>query len=100
MAEMTDSARRRIASIANHIMPAHPSQSQQRNTIAIVDCSSSMNDSFHRVHGEVPTHIPVWTPARDDSGKEYTDIIYEKAVGEGIAKVSIQYIYANGSGTI
>ncbi|XP_022886146.1 1,4-dihydroxy-2-naphthoyl-CoA synthase, peroxisomal [Olea europaea var. sylvestris] len=89
MAEMTDSARRRIASIANHIMPAHPSQSQQGNAIAILDCSSSMNDSFHRVHGGVPTDIPVWNPARDDSGKEYTDIIYEKAVGEGIAKITI-----------
>lgn len=89
MAEMTAYARRRIASIANHIMPAHPNQSQRGNTIGILICSSSMNDSFHRVHGEVPTHIPVWSPAKDDSGKEYTDITYEKAAGEGIAKITI-----------
>ncbi|KAL2510401.1 dihydroxy-1 [Forsythia ovata] len=89
MAEMTDFARRRMVSIANHIMPAHPSQRQRGNIIATLNCSSSMNDSFHRVHGEVPTNIPEWTPVSDDSGKEYTDIIYEKAVGEGIAKITI-----------
>ncbi|THU72004.1 hypothetical protein C4D60_Mb04t07520 [Musa balbisiana] len=35
---------------------------------------------------EVSTREATWVPACDESGKEYTDIIYEKAVGEGIAK--------------
>lgn len=47
-----------------------------------------MNDSYHRIHGEVPSHIPVWKISSDESGKEFTDIIYEKAEGEAIAKVS------------
>ncbi|GLU03097.1 hypothetical protein SLE2022_203150 [Rubroshorea leprosula] len=48
-----------------------------------------MNDSYHRTHGEVSGHQVVWKAAVDDSGKEFTDIIYEKAVGEGIAKITI-----------
>ncbi|CAI9761751.1 unnamed protein product [Fraxinus pennsylvanica] len=96
---MTASARRRIASIANHIMPAHPNQSQPGNTIGTMNCSSLINNSFHRLHGEVPTHISVWSPAKDDSGKEYTDIIYEKASGEGIANVSIDLKLEIGQNT-
>ncbi|KAL0000972.1 hypothetical protein SO802_014753 [Lithocarpus litseifolius] len=48
-----------------------------------------MNDSYHRIHGEVPTHEVVWELACDDeSSNEFhvTDIIYEKAIGKGIAK--------------
>lgn len=48
-----------------------------------------MDDSYHRKHGEVPTHEPIWRRACDESGKEFTDIIYEKAEGEGIAKVCV-----------
>lgn len=36
----------------------------------------------------MPDHIPVWKTACDESGKEFTDITYEKAEGEAIAKVS------------
>jgi hypothetical protein len=41
------------------------------------------------VHGDVPSEPPEWRAATDASGKEFVDIIYEKAVGEGIAKVRL-----------
>ncbi|KAI3974227.1 hypothetical protein MKX01_033478 [Papaver californicum] len=79
---------RRIGFVANHINPS-------TNGSNSVSCSSikmnnpSMNDSYHRVHGEVPIHEVVWRTACDDLGIEFTDIIYEKYVGEGIAKITI-----------
>ncbi|XLT13466.1 hypothetical protein HN51_059156, partial [Arachis hypogaea] len=55
------------------------------------DSSTSQNDSYERVHGDVPSHDFVWRVIASDadSDKEFTDIIYEKAVREGIAKISI-----------
>nr|GLL32732.1 1,4-dihydroxy-2-naphthoyl-CoA synthase, peroxisomal [Ipomoea trifida] len=82
-------ATRRVASVANHLLPPQPPPCSLPS-IRSSTCSSSMNDSYHRVHGEVPAHVPAWrlVPS-DDSGKEFTDIIYEKAVGEAIAKITI-----------
>lgn len=74
---------RRMASVAGHLIPAQTGN--RNNNIGLSNCSSGIDDTYHRVHGEVPTHIPEWKPAFDDSGKPFTDIIYEKA--EGIAKV-------------
>ncbi|KAI9111397.1 hypothetical protein K1719_017087 [Acacia pycnantha] len=80
-----DTIRRRVASIANHLVPF---QSLQNGAVAL--CNTSMKDSYHMVHGEVPSHEVVWKKiASDESGKEYTDIIYEKAEGEAIAKITI-----------
>lgn len=47
----------------------------------------SSSDSYHRVHGEVSDKEVTWRPVCDESGKEFVDIVYEKAIGEGIAKV-------------
>ncbi|GMQ09305.1 hypothetical protein CsSME_00052727 [Camellia sinensis var. sinensis] len=88
--------KRRLASVTNHIAPMSISGS-----IGLCNCSassssssfsssssSSMNDRYHRIHGEVPTHDPVWRLVDcDENGKEFTDIVYEKADGESIAKV-------------
>ncbi|XP_057948887.1 1,4-dihydroxy-2-naphthoyl-CoA synthase, peroxisomal isoform X4 [Malania oleifera] len=89
--EDINAARRRLAAVANHLMvPAHPAVP---NRSSIVSCANaaSANDSYRRVHGEVPDHEAVWrVVARgDESGEEFTDIVYEKAVGEGIAKITI-----------
>ncbi|GLT36577.1 hypothetical protein SLA2020_109460 [Shorea laevis] len=80
-----NSLRRRVASVANHLLPAGSTSGS--GSIAL--SNASMNDSYHRTHGEVPTSQVVWKPAFDDSGKEFEDIIYEKAVDEGIAKITI-----------
>uniref|UniRef100_M1B1W7 Naphthoate synthase n=1 Tax=Solanum tuberosum TaxID=4113 RepID=M1B1W7_SOLTU len=83
--------RRRVASVANHLLPI-PLAQNVVSSIGSSNCSSSsMNDNYHKIHGEVPNHEPVWRliPSDDESGKEFTDIIYEKAVGEPIAKITI-----------
>ncbi|XP_031277038.1 1,4-dihydroxy-2-naphthoyl-CoA synthase, peroxisomal isoform X2 [Pistacia vera] len=80
-----NSMRRRVVTVANHLVPVIASS----NCESIVLSNASMNDSYHRIHGEVPTHDVVWRIAFDESGKEFTDIIYEKAVDEGIAKITI-----------
>lgn len=77
------SANRRIAAVSNHLIPATPGCNSQ--SIALKN--TSMDDNYHRIHGEVPSHDVVWKIACDESGKEFIDIIYEKAEGEAIAKV-------------
>ena len=37
--------------------------------------------------GEVSAEPPEWRAVTDESGKGFVDIIYEKAINEGIAKV-------------
>lgn len=51
---------------------------------------SSGSSSYHRVHGEVSRDPPVWRRIeRVQGGELLEEVIYEKAVGEGIAKVII-----------
>ncbi|KAL0296993.1 UNVERIFIED_CONTAM: 1,4-dihydroxy-2-naphthoyl-CoA synthase, peroxisomal [Sesamum radiatum] len=92
MAGMTgkefEAINRRMASLAGHLLPAQGAGNPSAS-IALSNCSSQFDDTYHRVHGDVPSHIPEWKPALDESGKEFIDIIYEKAVGEGIAKITI-----------
>ncbi|XP_068636739.1 1,4-dihydroxy-2-naphthoyl-CoA synthase, peroxisomal [Aristolochia californica] len=89
MAEISDKEReivsRRINALSNHLMPRITLPSH--HTISL--WNTSTKDSYHRVHGEVPTHEATWRSACDESEKEYTDIIYEKAVGDRIAKITI-----------
>ncbi|RZC55331.1 hypothetical protein C5167_014206 [Papaver somniferum] len=80
---------RRIGSVANHIIPSTNGSNSASSSSSIKMNSTSMNDSYHRVHGEVPTHDVVWRTTCDDLGIQFTDIIYEKSVGEGIAKITI-----------
>ena len=81
-------ARRRLCSVSNHLVPVAPP------SISLHGCSSgsSISDSYHRIHGDVSTHEPVWEGAIDELGIEYTDIVYEKAKGEGIAKVTSVFV--------
>ncbi|XP_059316283.1 1,4-dihydroxy-2-naphthoyl-CoA synthase, peroxisomal [Lycium ferocissimum] len=85
-----NTTRRRVALVANHLLPV-PSAQNVVSSIGSSNCSSnSMNDNYHKIHGEVSNHEPVWRfiPS-DESGKDFTDIIYEKAVDEPIAKITI-----------
>jgi naphthoate synthase len=38
------------------------------------------------VHGDVSSEPPEWRAVTNESGKPFINVIYEKAVGEGIAK--------------
>uniref|UniRef100_A0A1J3DLH6 1,4-dihydroxy-2-naphthoyl-CoA synthase n=1 Tax=Noccaea caerulescens TaxID=107243 RepID=A0A1J3DLH6_NOCCA len=93
MADSTElgTASRRISVVTNHLNPVGLIPTP---VDSVKLCSaSSMNDNYHKVHGEVPTHEVVWEKADfvgdDEGNKEFVDIIYEKAVGEGIAKITI-----------
>lgn len=81
--DLLSTARRRLCSVSNHLAPVPPP------SISLHNCSNanSINDSYHRIHGDVTTREPVWEVACDELGIEYTDIVYEKATDEGIAKV-------------
>ncbi|XP_020520689.1 1,4-dihydroxy-2-naphthoyl-CoA synthase, peroxisomal isoform X2 [Amborella trichopoda] len=71
----------RISSITSHLVPVSSSP--------LHITATSMKDSYHRIHGDVPLNKAEWRSCCDRSGREFTDIIYEKAVGEGIAKITI-----------
>ncbi|RZC79807.1 hypothetical protein C5167_042386 [Papaver somniferum] len=67
---------RRIGFVANHIIPStNGSNSVSYSSMKMNN--TSMNDSYHRVHGEVPTHEVFRRTACDDLGIQFTDIIYE-----------------------
>lgn len=76
---------RRLTAVNNHLIPP---QQPSHSIISSSNCNASINDSYHRIHGEVPRHLPEWKSACDETGKEFSDIIYEKADGEAIAKVT------------
>lgn len=79
------SVERRVARIASHLLP---SISPLSPAPPIVRSVASAEDSYRRVHGEVSAKEAAWREVCDDeSGKGFVDIIYEKALGEGIAKV-------------
>lgn len=89
MAQVTekdlDTVTRRLSSVTSHLIPV--SAALNRGSIQL--CNTSKDDKYHRIHGQVGNKEVVWRKIpSDESGKEFTDIIYEKAVGEGIAKVS------------
>ncbi|KAF8009152.1 hypothetical protein BT93_J0210 [Corymbia citriodora subsp. variegata] len=93
--ERVGAAARRVAAVTNHLSPPGPAPKEGPSSVSARPCGggggggTSMNDAYHRIHGEVPVHPVAWRTADDGSGPEFTDIIYEKAVGEGIAKITI-----------
>ncbi|GAV61019.1 ECH domain-containing protein [Cephalotus follicularis] len=98
MAQISDkdlnTVRRRMACVSNHLTPENLGSSNipagGTATVALRNTSSMNNNRYHRIHGEVPAHQVVWRPYSDDeTGKKFVDILYEKAVGESIAKITI-----------
>ncbi|KAK6931044.1 Phosphatidylinositol 3-/4-kinase, catalytic domain [Dillenia turbinata] len=86
-----ETVRRRVACVTNHLspLPLPNTPASGTNTIDLCNASNPMDSKYHRIHGQVSTDDAVWRSATDNSGKDFTDIIYEKAVGEGIAKITI-----------
>ncbi|XP_010510939.1 PREDICTED: 1,4-dihydroxy-2-naphthoyl-CoA synthase, peroxisomal [Camelina sativa] len=84
-------ASRRMSVVTNHLSPIGLSSGRVDSVKLCI--ASSMNDNFHKVHGEVPTHQVVWKKAEffgdGEEHKEFVDVIYEKALDEGIAKITI-----------
>ncbi|EAY75266.1 hypothetical protein OsI_03153 [Oryza sativa Indica Group] len=85
-----DAAGRRLARVTAHLLPSSlPLQLASAPTLAPSPAASPASDSYRRVHGDVPSEPPEWRAATDESGKGFVDILYDKAVGEGIAKITI-----------
>lgn len=84
-----DAAERRLARVTAHLLPSSlPLASAPLLAPSPAAASSSpAGDSYRRVHGDVSSEPPEWRAATDEDGKGFVDIIYEKFVGEGIAKV-------------
>ncbi|KAK1325826.1 1,4-Dihydroxy-2-naphthoyl-CoA synthase, peroxisomal [Acorus calamus] len=80
---------RRLSTIAGHLLPLAYISGGPPHIHPSFASSTSAGDRYRRIHGDVPTHEVSWSPALDESGKGFTDIIYQKAVGEGIAKITI-----------
>lgn len=99
----TDIVERRIANIRDHLIPCLPISSHSHCPPLVGPALASSGGGggggsrYRRIHGDVETREAEWRlvpSCKDDddddvgySGKEFTDLIYEKAVGEGIAKV-------------
>lgn len=82
-----DAMRRRVASVANHLISGRSIPDPKAYSLELCN-NASTNNSYYRIHGAVRSHDVVWSVACDEFGTEFTDIIYEKAVGEAIAKVT------------
>ncbi|XP_078168842.1 enoyl-CoA hydratase/isomerase D [Carex rostrata] len=80
-------AKGRIERITSHLNPSLHSSLLCSSPVSQSLVSST--NSYHRVHGEVSDKEVTWQAVCDESGKEFVDIIYEKSIGEGIAKITI-----------
>ena len=95
---MQDDSRRRIATIAGHLQPLEspvneipqPGNTQvfaAQHTAAKQE--AAINSSYAKVHGEVSEEPASWTGIPAVQKTALQEVIYQKAVREGIAKVSI-----------
>jgi len=95
---MQDDSRRRIATIARHLQPLEspvneipqPGSTQvfaTQHTAAKKE--AAIKSSYAKVHGEVSEEPASWTGIPAVQKTALQEVIYQKAVREGIAKVSI-----------
>lgn len=88
---MEPRAARRVGILSMHLktIPSeHSYAGLHRSETSSSDNSKHKSSKYHQVHGDVPSHPASWRACCDD-GPPFTDIIYEKAIGEGIAKITI-----------
>jgi naphthoate synthase len=105
MERREEAALHRMATIARHISPS--CQQQQASTLVLPSSSSLLqlsscsasetpppphrrrSNKYEQLHGSVSRELPAWTQPLLPSGPPFEDILYEKAEGEGIAKITI-----------
>lgn len=102
---MADSAQRRLQVLGNHLAAGHASQravhnQQNYELLFRQDTAASTStgtpyasvdgkpNSYARIHGPVSREPAQWRKVPSVAREELTDVIYEKAIGEGIAKAS------------
>ena len=100
---MQDDSRRRIATIARHLQPlespskeaAQPADIQLHATQQLATQhtaakrEATKESSYAKVHGQVSEEPASWTGIPAVQKTALQEVIYQKAVREGIAKVSI-----------
>lgn len=95
METQQDRARRRLQQIAQQVAPSQTPQLERSRTSAAASSSSPSSyasasgqpNSYARVHGQVSRAPAIWRSIPVVCKEELQDVKYEKAVGEGIAKV-------------
>ncbi|KAH9538620.1 hypothetical protein CY35_15G016300 [Sphagnum magellanicum] len=103
MERREEAALHRMATISRHISPS--CQQQQASTLVLPSSSSLLqlsscsasetppprrrSNKYEQLHGSVSRELPAWTQPLLPSGPPFEDILYEKAEGEGIAKITI-----------
>ena len=90
-AEMHDVSRRRIAAVARHLLPNDAAivQSGLHSSPALQSQNTAAEESsYAKVHGAVSRKTAKWTQIPTVQRHDLSEVIYEKAREEGIAKVS------------
>ena len=95
---MHDTSRRRIANVARHLQPDDAVTSDSGRTMQNTpfpdlqahNTAAAAQSSYARVHGAVSRKAATWTTIPAVQRQSLSEVIYEKAVDEGIAKVSRQ----------
>ena len=90
---MHDNSRRRVAAVARHLQPPSQSgdavQSSTVNGLAAQPTAAGIPaSSYAKVHGEVSRDTAIWTQIPAVQRSTLQEVIYEKAIQEGIAKVT------------
>eukprot|EP00898_Chlorokybus_atmophyticus_P007090 jgi/Chlat1/7382/Chrsp6S07416 len=103
MEAAAEAARRRLGAVRSHLQPSGVVGSvevAQDGVLSAAHCSAASSSSssyasvgnapssYARVHGDVSRTPATWEPA-PVPGEPLQDILYEKAAGEGIAKITI-----------
>ncbi|MCO5596257.1 hypothetical protein L7F22_050317 [Adiantum nelumboides] len=79
----SERALQRVAALARHLTPPAASSASVQPYL----CSAS-SSSHEKIHGDLPSGAALWQPC-PLSGPPFEDLLYEKAAGEAIAKVTI-----------
>ena len=86
-----DTGRRRIAMIARHLQPDEATCAQRSsNTNLAIDTQQTAaadQSSYAKVHGAVSRTDASWTQIPVVQRQSLSEVIYQKAEDEGIAKV-------------
>ncbi|GIL48766.1 hypothetical protein Vafri_5215 [Volvox africanus] len=92
------SAQRRLQILGNHLMGTRPENLISRQATTAADkpeitvpyaSADGKVNSYGRVHGTVSREPAKWQRIPVVSREELTDVVYEKAADEGIAKITI-----------
>ena len=92
---MHDISRRRIATVARHLLPSEAVSCRGTEDGLLYSSpalqpqnTAAEKSSYAKVHGAVSRKSAKWTPIPTVQRKDLSEVIYEKAREEGIAKVS------------